>query len=54
MFLRFRPLDSRLDKKRTALLLQYSKTEAMLGSLKSMGDSILAQITGLNNSQSNN
>jgi flagellar hook-associated protein 2 len=46
-------LDSRLDKKRTALLLQYSKTEAMLGSLKSMGDSILAQITGLNNSQSN-
>jgi flagellar capping protein FliD len=47
-------IDSRLEKKRTSLLLQYSKTEAMLGSLKSMGDSILAQITGMNNSQSSN
>jgi flagellar hook-associated protein 2 len=40
-------INSRLDKKRTALLLQYSRSEAMLGQLKAMGDSLGAQITSL-------
>ena len=47
-------LDARLDKKRTALLLQYSKSEAMLGKLKSIGDSLTSQLNSLNNSSNNN
>ena len=41
-------LASRLDKKKTQLQMQYAKTEAMLGSLKSLGSSITAQLDGLN------
>ncbi|MDF1503724.1 flagellar filament capping protein FliD [Roseisolibacter sp. H3M3-2] len=43
-------IDSRLDKKRTALLAQYAKFEASLGRLKSLGDSLSSQLAGLNKS----
>jgi flagellar hook-associated protein 2 len=47
-------LNSRLDKKRTALLLQYSQSEATLGKLKALGDSLSSQISSLTaNSNSN-
>ncbi|MBV9880272.1 MAG: flagellar filament capping protein FliD [Gemmatirosa sp.] len=46
-------IDARLDKKRTALLLQYSRSEAMLGKLKSMGDSLTSQLAGLSSSNNN-
>jgi flagellar hook-associated protein 2 len=46
-------IDSRLDKKRTALLLQYSRSETMLGKLKSLGDSLASQLMGLNASNDN-
>jgi flagellar hook-associated protein 2 len=40
-------VDSRLEKKRAALLARFSKFEAALGSLKSIGDSLAAQLKGL-------
>jgi flagellar hook-associated protein 2 len=43
-------LAARLDKKRSALLMQYAKFEATLGKLKSIGDSMTAQFAGLNKS----
>lgn len=48
MTTRISDLDARLDKKRTSLLAQYAKFEASLGRLKSIGDSLTAQITGMN------
>lgn len=48
MTARISDTDARLDKKRASLLAQYAKFEASLGRLKSIGDSITAQITGLN------
>lgn len=47
-------LTAREDRKRTALLAQYAKSEATLGRLKSIGDAIGAQITGMNKSNNNN
>ena len=46
-------LNSRLDKKRTALLLRYAKFEASLGKLKSIGDTMSTQFTSLINSTKN-
>jgi flagellar hook-associated protein 2 len=45
---------ARLDKKRTSLLAQYAKFEATIGRLKSVGDAMSAQFTGLNNSNNSN
>ena len=42
--------DSRLAKKRTALLARYAKFEASLGTLKSLGEQMAAQFSGLNKS----
>jgi flagellar hook-associated protein 2 len=47
-------LTARLDKKRSALLAQYAKFEASLARIKSVGDSLTAQFTAMNNSNSNN
>lgn len=41
-------IDARLEKKRMALLAQYAKFEASLGRIKSLGDSLTAQLNGLN------
>jgi flagellar hook-associated protein 2 len=43
-------LENRLEKKRTVLLAQYAKFEASLGRLKSVGESMSAQFSGLLNS----
>ncbi len=45
-------LNNRLEKKRAVLLAQYAKFEASLGSLKSIGESMTAQFSGLNKSNS--
>ncbi|GLC25344.1 flagellar filament capping protein FliD [Roseisolibacter agri] len=42
--------DSRLAKKRTALLAKYARFEASLGTLKSLGEQMAAQFSGLNKS----
>lgn len=43
-------IDARLEKKRTALLAQFSKFEASLGGIKALGDRMKAQFDGLNKS----
>ena len=48
---RIADVDSRLEKKRAALLAQFSKFEATLGRLKSIGDSLGSQLSGLNKSK---
>jgi flagellar capping protein FliD len=40
-------IDARLDKKRTALLAQYSKFEASLGRLNALQSTMSAQFAGL-------
>ena len=45
--IRIDDLGSRLDKKRSALLMQYARFEATLGKLKSIGDSMASQFAGL-------
>lgn len=40
--------DSRMAKKRTALLAKYARFEASLGTLKSLGEQMAAQFSGLN------
>ncbi len=54
MQLRINDIDSRLDKKRTALLQQYSRSEALLGRLKTISDALASQITGLANGSNRN
>jgi flagellar hook-associated protein 2 len=48
---RITAIDARLDARRAALLAQYSKFEASLGRLKTIGDSLSSQLAGLNKSR---
>lgn len=50
---RITDIDSRLDKKRTALLAQYAKFEASLGRINALSTNITTQLAGLNKSSSN-
>jgi flagellar hook-associated protein 2 len=43
-------VDARLEKKRAALIAQYTKFEGAIGRLKSIGDAMSAQFAGLNKS----
>jgi flagellar hook-associated protein 2 len=45
---RITAIDARLNARRSALLAQYSKFEASLGRLKTIGDSLASQLSGLN------
>jgi flagellar hook-associated protein 2 len=49
---RIADVDARIDKRRAALLAQYAKFEASLGLIKSVGDAMSAQFSGLNKSNS--
>jgi flagellar capping protein FliD len=43
-------IDARLDKKRAALLAQYSRYEGVIGRLQSIGSSLGTQLSSLNRS----
>ena len=45
---RIADIDARLEKRRLALVAQFSKFEASLGKLKALGDQMTAQFSGLN------
>ncbi len=45
---RIADIDARLEKRRAALLVQYSRFEGSLGRLKALGDQMGAQFAGLN------
>jgi flagellar hook-associated protein 2 len=45
---RIADVDARLDKKRAALIAQFTKYEGAIGRLKSIGDAMAAQYAGLN------
>jgi flagellar hook-associated protein 2 len=48
---RIADIDSRLEKKRAAMLMQYAKFEASLGRINAIGGTVTAQLAGLNKSR---